>query len=129
MIVWVGPKDEMPFEDPISFCNRYIRFLSRVYDDVCQRILLEMKRKPIGKVTNYLSKLRVAIVELTNEIHLDDEILIEGATTSIRQRVFSVQINKKPVEQAKAGQLIGLKVNNKVRKNDIVYSFNRSKRI
>ena len=121
MIVWVGPKDEMPFEDPISFCNKYIRFLSEVYDDICQRILLEMKREPIGKVTNYLSKLGVAIVELTNEIHLNDEIFVEGATTSVRQKAFSIQINKKPVEQAKVGQLIGLKVNDEVRENDIVY--------
>jgi len=121
MIVWVGPKEEMPFEDPIAFCDKYINFLFKVYGDVCQRILLEMKRKLVGKVTNYFSKLGVAIVELTDGIHLNDDIVIEGTTTFLRQKAFSMQIDKNPIENAKAGQLIGLKVIERVRENDYVY--------
>lgn len=119
-VVWIGPGKE-PFEDPIVFCKKHTEFLSQVYNDTYERMILEHRREPIGKVTNYLSKLGVAIIELTDEINLNDEILIEGATTSLRQKALSIQIDRKPVNQAKAGQFIGLKINDKVRGNDIVY--------
>jgi len=50
-----------------------------------------------------------------------DEISIEGATTNFRQKVTSMEIEHKKVDVAKAGQSIGLKVEERVREGDIVY--------
>jgi putative protease len=81
----------------------------------------KVNRKLVGRVANYFSKLGVAVIELTDELKTDDEIVIEGPSTSIRQKAFSMQIERKPVESAKGGQSIGLKVNEKVRPKDLVY--------
>lgn len=75
----------------------------------------------MGKVTHYYTKIGVAVVELTDTLSVGDEISIEGKTTNLRQKVESMQIEHKPVEKASAGDSIGLKVNDRVRENDLVY--------
>lgn len=84
-------------------------------------MLLEEKRSEVGKVMHYYSKIGVAVVNLTNELRVGDEILIRGKSTELRQKVESMQIEHKNVEIAKAGQSIGLKVNERVKEGDIVY--------
>ena len=75
----------------------------------------------IGKVTHFFTKISVAIVELSGPLSVGDQILIKGPTTSIEQKVDSMQIEHKDVRKATRGQNIGLKVNNRVRENDMVY--------
>ncbi|MEM5798320.1 MAG: translation elongation factor-like protein [Candidatus Aenigmatarchaeota archaeon] len=79
------------------------------------------KKKLVGTITHYFTNLGVAVVQLSDTVKKGDEISIEGATTNIRQKIDSMQINKKPVEEAKKGQSIGLKVPDRVRENDKVY--------
>lgn len=119
--IWVGPPNQMPWEDPLVFCERKIQSIIALYNSSCQRILIELSRKPLGKVSNYLPKIGVAIITLIDEIHTSDRILIEGATTSFIQDAFSIEIDKRKVEVAKAGQTIGLKINEKARKGDVVF--------
>jgi putative protease len=78
-------------------------------------------KTPIGKVTNYFSKISVAVIELTAPLKKGDEISIEGTTTTFTQRVESMQIERATIESAKAGQAIGLKVKERVRPGDTVY--------
>lgn len=75
----------------------------------------------IGKVTNYYSKIMVAVIELTGPIKIGSTIAIKGATTDFTQTVDSMQIDREPIERAKSGQAIGLKVAEKVRPGDTVY--------
>lgn len=75
----------------------------------------------VGKVTHYFTKIGVAVVELQDTLKIGDEISIEGVTTNFRQRVESMQIEHKPVEEARAGDSIGLKVIDRVREGDNVY--------
>lgn len=82
---------------------------------------MEEKRIEVGKVMHYYPKIGVAVVSLNNELKIGDEILIRGKSTELRQKVESMQIEHKNVEIAKAGQSIGLKVNERVREGDIVY--------
>jgi len=42
-VLWLGPKGEMPFEDPIDFCGKFLGFISDVYECVCKEILKEAK--------------------------------------------------------------------------------------
>ncbi|RLI95832.1 MAG: translation elongation factor-like protein [Candidatus Aenigmatarchaeota archaeon] len=82
---------------------------------------MEEDKKLVGKVTHYYGKIGVAVVELEDELKLGDEISIEGKTTNFKQKVESMQIEHKPIEVARAGDSIGLKVIEKVREGDKVY--------
>jgi translation elongation factor EF-1alpha len=52
-----------------------------------------------------------------------DKIRIKGHTTDLEMDVSSMQIDNAPVEVAKAGDSIGVKVTDRVRKGDAVYKF------
>ena len=75
----------------------------------------------VGRVTHFYPKISVAIVELKAPLSIGDKILIKGATTNFEQTVESMQIEHKNIERAEAGQIIGLKVKERVRENDKVY--------
>jgi|YelNatPaOPRAMG01_1025707.scaffolds.fasta_scaffold16234_4 putative protease len=81
----------------------------------------------VGKVIHFFPKISVCIVSLTDDLRVGDEIVIKGKTTMLRQTVESMQIEHKPIETAKAGQSIGLKVNGRVREGDTVYRVTKSK--
>ena len=79
-------------------------------------------RKQIGIITNYYPKNGVAAVRiLTDKLSIGDEIIVEGKTTYIKQIVESINLNNKPTTTAKKGDIIGLKLSKKARKNDWVY--------
>lgn len=87
--------------------------------------MVEKELKEVGIVSHYFTKISVAVIELKDTIHVGDRILIRGGTyplaTNFEQTVESMQIEHKNVETAKAGQSIGLKVDQKVREGDEVY--------
>ena len=74
-----------------------------------------------GKVTHYFNKIGVAVVKVEAELRKGDKISIEGKTTNFQQTVESMQIEHKPIDVAKPGDMIGLKVNERVRPGDVVY--------
>ena len=75
----------------------------------------------IGKVTDFFARPVVAGVELTAPVKMGDKIHIKGHTTDMELTVDSMQINNVDVTQAKAGDLVGIKVTERVRRGDIVY--------
>lgn len=77
--------------------------------------------KEIGEVTHYFTKIGVGIIKLTDTLRVGDEIHIKGTTTDFHQKVGSMQIEHENVEEAKKGDSIGLKVEDRVRVGDIVY--------
>ncbi len=77
--------------------------------------------KEIGKVTHFFGHLSVAIVELKGNLKVGDTIHIKGATSDVTQAVDSIQVEHEKIEEAKAGDSVGLKVQDKVREQDIVY--------
>lgn len=79
------------------------------------------KLEEVGEVSHYYSRIGVAVVELKKPLSVGDQIIISGVTTHFEQNVLSMQIEHKDVKEAKKGQSIGLKVDEKVRKNDLVY--------
>jgi len=83
--------------------------------------LSEKELREVGKITHFFTKINVAIVELAGALAVGDQILIKGSSTNVEQRVDSMQIEHENVEKAVKGQSIGLKVNDRVRENDIVY--------
>ncbi len=79
------------------------------------------EKKMIGKVTHYFGKISVAGISLSDTLKVGDTISIEGATTAFQEEITSMQIDQKTVEQAGAGDLIGIKVKDKARVGDSVY--------
>ena len=75
----------------------------------------------IGKVTDFFARPVVAGIELTANLKVGDNIHIKGHTTDLELTVDSMQINNANVDQAKAGDNIGIKVSERVRRGDIVY--------
>lgn len=75
----------------------------------------------VGKVKDYFAKIGVAGIELTDTLTVGDTIRIKGHTTDFTQQVESMQIEHETVEQAKAGDAIGVRVDDRVRPNDTVY--------
>ena len=77
--------------------------------------------KEIGKIDHFFDKAGVAVVALTSDLRVGDVIHIRGATTDFSQKIDSMQIEHKNIEKAKAGDLIAIKVFEKVRPNDLVF--------
>ena len=75
----------------------------------------------IGEVTHYFGNLKVAVMEISHEIKLGDEIHIKGHTTDIAQKVSSMQVDYKEVETAAPGSDIAVMVEGMVREGDQVY--------
>ena len=75
----------------------------------------------VGHVTHFFAKISVAVVELSATLAVGDTILIKGPTTDFEQVVGSMQIEHENIQRAEAGQSIGLKVEQRVREEDIVY--------
>lgn len=81
------------------------------------------KKKHLGIVKKFYAKPMVCEIKISEDLKLNEKILFEGVTTFLEQKVTSMQINHKEIKLAKKGQLIGLKVNERVRKNDNVFKF------
>jgi translation elongation factor EF-Tu-like GTPase len=77
--------------------------------------------KPVGKVTHYYNRLGVAVIELSDTLRVGDTIRIKGGNREVEQPVESMEMEHQKVEEAQAGQSIGLKVVERVREEDKVY--------
>jgi len=82
------------------------------------------KKINVGIINNYFSKINVAEIKLyeaVGELKVGDKIIIEGETTFIEQTVDSMQQNHKDVKIANPGEMVGIKVTDRVRPNDKVF--------
>jgi len=77
--------------------------------------------KLIGKITHYFGNISVAVIELTDILKVGETIRIVGGETDFNQTVDSMEVEHKKVDEAKAGESIGLKVSQKVREGYKVY--------
>lgn len=80
-----------------------------------------MQEKEIGKITHYYGHISVGIVELSDNLKLGDNIHIKGHSSDFTQSVDSMQIEHNNVSEAKSGDVIGLKIIQKVHPHDKVY--------
>jgi len=80
-----------------------------------------MSEEMIGEVSDFFARPVVAAIDLTASLKLGDRIHIRGHTTDLVLNVDSMQISNVPVEEAKAGDCVGMKISERVRKGDKVY--------
>ncbi len=80
-----------------------------------------MPEEEIGKISDFFAHPVVAGIELTGRLKVGDRIHIKGHTTDLELTVNSMQIDNVNVTEAKAGDAIGVKVTERVRRGDAVY--------
>ncbi|MFH0937490.1 MAG: EF-Tu/IF-2/RF-3 family GTPase [Candidatus Daviesbacteria bacterium] len=78
--------------------------------------------KPIGKVTHYYDKIGVAVVDLiSGSLKVGDQIKFKKGDEEFAQPVTSLQVEHKAVEEVKAGDAFGLKVDQLVEEGAEVF--------
>jgi translation elongation factor EF-1alpha len=80
-----------------------------------------MEEMRVGAVDHFFGNISVSMIKLTDVLKVGDRIHIKGNTSDFVQDVSSMQIDRVPAQEAKAGDIISIKVDQKVRKDDIVY--------
>ncbi len=81
-----------------------------------------MPEQKVGEVMKFFTKPSVAAIKITEgELKVGERIKFKGHTTEFEDQVQSMQIDNKPVDQAGPGQMIGIKVKDRVREKDLVY--------
>jgi selenocysteine-specific translation elongation factor len=80
-----------------------------------------MPEVAIGKVCDFFARPVVAGIDLTGNLKVGDKIKIKGHTTDMELIISSMQINNANVNEAKAGDSIGIQVLDRCRKGDTVY--------
>lgn len=77
--------------------------------------------KLIGKIAHYFGNIGVAVIELSDKLKVGDTIRIVGGETDFSQTVDSMEIEHQKINEAKKGDSVGLKVEQKVREDYKVY--------
>ena len=81
-----------------------------------------MSEEQVGVIVKFFVKPSVAAIEVTGGvIKLGDRLKYKGHTSDFTEEVTSMQVDNESVEEAKVGDLIGIKVKERVRENDHVY--------
>lgn len=81
-----------------------------------------MSEIKLGQVDDYFAKISVAAIKIDEgELNVGDTVHFKGHTTDLTCEVDSIQLEHKSVDKATAGQSIGIKVSDKVRRTDTVF--------
>ncbi len=80
-----------------------------------------MQENEIGIVTHFYGHIGVGIIKLSDSLKVGETIHIKGHSSDFTQIIDSLQIEHLSVQEAKAGDFIGVKVIQKVHPNDKVY--------
>ena len=81
-----------------------------------------MAENEVAVVVKFFAKPSVAAIKVTSGvIKKGDMLRYKGYTTDFTEEVTSMEIDNQPVEEANVGELIGVKVKERVRENDKIY--------
>ena len=70
--------------------------------------------KKIGKITHYYGNIGVAIIELSGKLSIGDRVKFSHGGHEFEQTIESMQMEHKDIDSAKKGDVIGIKVDEKV---------------
>jgi putative protease len=81
-----------------------------------------MAEEEVGVIVKFFAKPSVAALKVTKgSIKKGDILKYKGHTTDFTEDVKSMEIDNQPVDEATVGDVIGIKVEERVREKDIVY--------
>ena len=75
----------------------------------------------VGRINHYFDHINVAVLTLTETIHVGETLHFLGHSTDFRQEITSLEIEHKAVESAKPGEDVAMKVTQRVHPNDAVF--------
>ena len=80
------------------------------------------QEEAIGTMTHYYSHLSVAVIQVNKgTLRAGNIIHVKGNVTNFTQTVESMEYEHQHVDEAAAGQSVGLKVKDHAREHDIVF--------
>jgi putative protease len=83
---------------------------------------IAMPDEEVGVIVKFFAKPSVAAIEITRgSIKRGDILKYKGHTTDFTEEVKSMEIDNQPVDEATVGDMIGVKVEERVREKDKVY--------
>ena len=81
-----------------------------------------MAEEQVAVIVKFFAKPSVAALEVTNgTINKGDLLRYKGHTTDFSEEISSMEIDNESVDDVKAGDLVGVKVKERVREGDKVY--------
>jgi translation elongation factor EF-1alpha len=83
--------------------------------------VIRMPEQEIGTIEHYYDHISVGIIKLIDGLKVGEQIHIKGRSSDFSQIVSSMQIEHVNVTEAKVGDAIGIKIEQKVRPGDKVY--------
>lgn len=84
-------------------------------------LIFIMEQKLIGEVSHYFDHLGVAIVKFNREVKVGEIIHFKSAHTDFTQTINAMQYDHQDIKNAKKGQDVGVKVDEKTKEGDKVY--------
>jgi len=78
------------------------------------------KKKPVGKVIHFYDRIGVAIIELASPLRVGDTVTFRHGDSETTEAVTSLQIDHAPVEKAKKGDQVGMKVGGEMKEGTVV---------
>lgn len=75
----------------------------------------------VGEISHYFTRIGVAVVDVSGPLKVGDRIAIKGMTTNYEMTLESMQVEGNNIDEANEGDDVGMKVDDRVRKGDIVY--------
>lgn len=83
--------------------------------------MAEKAEKQIGEVTNYFSHAGVIAIKLKAPLKVGDKIKVKGGETEFEEVVDSMQIDRNPIQAAKKGDEVGIKVSQPAHRGNKVF--------
>jgi len=81
-----------------------------------------MAEEEVAVVVKFFTKPSVAALKVTKgSIKKGDILKYKGHTTDFTEEVKSMEMDNQPIDEAKVGDTIGIKVEERAREKDIVY--------
>ncbi|MBI5025212.1 MAG: translation elongation factor-like protein [Nitrospirae bacterium] len=75
----------------------------------------------VGRITHFYKNIGVAAMEVKESLAVGDTIHIKGHTTDLEQKIESIELEHQKIPKADRGQVVGIRVKDHVRENDLVY--------
>lgn len=79
--------------------------------------------KLIGRVKHFYPHIPAMIIELEDDLKIGDEIIVrkKNGEERFRQTVESMEIERKKVQEVKAGEEVSIQIIGKAKEGDLVY--------
>jgi len=77
--------------------------------------------KKVGVVTHFYNKIGVGIVKFDQPVKIGVTLQFKGRATDFKQTISDMEFEHKKIQEVTKGQEVGIKLDNRVRENDLVY--------